>query len=647
MFLDKIKSLVNAHSVISFDIFDTLLIRPYVRPADLFLHLEKLQKQPGWAKHRRQAEDAARRKYAQYEDITLDEIYEELSAADSALKAEEMALERQTLQPNPEIQQVFNYAKQQGKRIIIVSDMYLPADFLTQVLQEKGFTGFEKLYVSNAVRKLKGTGALYRHVAQELKVAPEDFLHIGDNFKSDVRRAKEAGWSAVWYPGVAHQYWAAHPREARFFKQNPCYEASVSLGVLIWAWQKARMQKEVENPYFYRLGYAVGGPVAYGFARWIEQRALNNHTPNLFFAARDGYTLQRVFDTFQNKNLHTAYIYALRFINRICRLDYYKGALDQTSAVLKHFTQVSPELKKAVGAIPSTAAECQALIQKYMPQILPLAQQEFANYQAYLKKYQKFDGKVGIVDSVTFSFSAQKLIESVFGKEQVKGYYWSVIPSQESEAYGFDSFLPPTLGIETSSVYTHRWDFMEFLFTAPEPPVKNILPDGTAVYAPQVPEEEQKRIKAYRVLSDGMLAFAQDCAQIFGGRDIFVSKGHFAVAWVNSFLSYPTAEDKREMAAIRHASDTNHAEYLPLLSYRPSAAEFWKNPKKYLRFIKRSHWKTPLQAFLVSVLSPVAATHTPGNFTLYFLPRAQRCYGKLSLRVGRRVLAVAVGRKGE
>ena len=117
-----------------------------------------------------------------------------------------MALERQTLQPNPEIQQVFNYAKQQGKRIIIVSDMYLPEDFLTQVLQEKGFTGFEKLYVSNAVRKLKGTGALYRHVAQELKVAPEDFLHIGDNFKSDVRRAKEAGWSAVWYPGVAHQY---------------------------------------------------------------------------------------------------------------------------------------------------------------------------------------------------------------------------------------------------------------------------------------------------------------------------------------------------------------------------------------------------------------------------------------------------------
>lgn len=47
MFLDKIKPLVNAHRVISFDIFDTLLIRPYVRPADLFLHLENCKNNPG------------------------------------------------------------------------------------------------------------------------------------------------------------------------------------------------------------------------------------------------------------------------------------------------------------------------------------------------------------------------------------------------------------------------------------------------------------------------------------------------------------------------------------------------------------------------------------------------------------------------
>ena len=33
---------IKKHDIISFDIFDTLLIRPYVKPTDLFLHIEKI-----------------------------------------------------------------------------------------------------------------------------------------------------------------------------------------------------------------------------------------------------------------------------------------------------------------------------------------------------------------------------------------------------------------------------------------------------------------------------------------------------------------------------------------------------------------------------------------------------------------------------
>ena len=38
---DYIKNQIDSHLVISFDIFDTLLLRPYAKPTDLFLHLEK------------------------------------------------------------------------------------------------------------------------------------------------------------------------------------------------------------------------------------------------------------------------------------------------------------------------------------------------------------------------------------------------------------------------------------------------------------------------------------------------------------------------------------------------------------------------------------------------------------------------------
>ena len=42
--LNKIKSKIDSYDIISFDIFDTLLLRPYVKPTDLFLHIEKSEK---------------------------------------------------------------------------------------------------------------------------------------------------------------------------------------------------------------------------------------------------------------------------------------------------------------------------------------------------------------------------------------------------------------------------------------------------------------------------------------------------------------------------------------------------------------------------------------------------------------------------
>ena len=42
----EIKKRIETHEVISFDIFDTLLLRPYVRPSDLFVHLERLKLSP-------------------------------------------------------------------------------------------------------------------------------------------------------------------------------------------------------------------------------------------------------------------------------------------------------------------------------------------------------------------------------------------------------------------------------------------------------------------------------------------------------------------------------------------------------------------------------------------------------------------------
>ena len=40
--INDIKQKILKHDVISFDIFDTLILRPYVKPTDLFEHLDHI-----------------------------------------------------------------------------------------------------------------------------------------------------------------------------------------------------------------------------------------------------------------------------------------------------------------------------------------------------------------------------------------------------------------------------------------------------------------------------------------------------------------------------------------------------------------------------------------------------------------------------
>ena len=60
-------------SVIAFDVFDTLIVRPFVRPDDLFDFIERTTGKEGFGKARREAEKQARRRIRP--EVDLDEIY--------------------------------------------------------------------------------------------------------------------------------------------------------------------------------------------------------------------------------------------------------------------------------------------------------------------------------------------------------------------------------------------------------------------------------------------------------------------------------------------------------------------------------------------------------------------------------------------
>ena len=59
---ERLSEMIDNHKIISFDIFDTLLIRPFCKPTDLFHYLEDIFNHPGYAKRRILTESKLRKR---------------------------------------------------------------------------------------------------------------------------------------------------------------------------------------------------------------------------------------------------------------------------------------------------------------------------------------------------------------------------------------------------------------------------------------------------------------------------------------------------------------------------------------------------------------------------------------------------------
>ena len=89
-----------------------------------------------------------------------------------------------------------------GGTCILVTDMYMHESDVWKLLEKLAFpTDLVERIFSSADRIVsKKSGRIFRLIERELTAAPEDFLHVGDNFLSDYVRARQAGWEALHLP---------------------------------------------------------------------------------------------------------------------------------------------------------------------------------------------------------------------------------------------------------------------------------------------------------------------------------------------------------------------------------------------------------------------------------------------------------------
>jgi len=189
---------LSKYDVISFDIFDTLIFRTVDTPADVFMAVGKKIEDVGFKNKRIDAEEAAR-KNAPGREPNINEIYAQLPI-DNAEKAltTELDVEQRVCMCNPYMLGVMNALSQIGKEVIVVSDMYLSSALLKAILENCGYKGKYKVFVSNEYRASKYNGELYRLLSRDY-LNGKKVIHIGDNIHSDYLMALENGWKALHY----------------------------------------------------------------------------------------------------------------------------------------------------------------------------------------------------------------------------------------------------------------------------------------------------------------------------------------------------------------------------------------------------------------------------------------------------------------
>lgn len=171
--------------------------------------------------------------------------------------------------------------KQQGKKIFLVSDFYLPPSAYQQFfinLQCEGL--FDKIYISEAHNKTKASGTLYAHILEENGLSPERIAMMGDSKHSDYRKSKENGLQGCWYFPLRHKLWTNYSRLTK--------------------WDFSKYATTQKMKYLYKhslLGEYV--PVWFFFITRLHQRAREMHAEELNFLSRGGFFLHKLFEIYQ------------------------------------------------------------------------------------------------------------------------------------------------------------------------------------------------------------------------------------------------------------------------------------------------------------------------------------------------------------
>ncbi len=525
---------ITEKKAVSFDVFDTLVIRPVLDPEDVFACLSLRSDDAGFVQERKKAEEKARK--ALNKEVDIDEIYEFIDKKYKEMKEEEIEIELLFCHVNPQIKRVYDFAKRENKRVIAVSDMYLPEKVIRKILENSGYQ-MDAVYVSCDIGKTKGSGKLFEYVLEHEDISAADMVHFGDNYISDYSEALRKGIAAfqtpkindVMFDDIQSRYTLS------YYRRHEELSSSILLSQL-----SEHFASNKEEPFFERLGYSLGGPLAYAYLTFVCARAKELGIDRLLFVARDGYCLEKVYKEYlyEKVKIESAYAY-------LSRAAIYSGALENglckdPSKILSIARHYIPSIR-----ISEDEKENEQEFDRHIQELKKWSSKRSADLKRHLETICQDGHNIAVIDMFSGAYTSLKGAMYYLAEKKLCGFFAGNFAQSELR---HESFAKRLLGMSDNMSVK----MSEFLITSYESAIIGVDEDLEPVYENK---EDEKRKERFDQILDGIRNYIEDHKRFFLQEAKYLPSLEEWLDLSDSFLRECSDEDLKEFKKVIDSQD--------------------------------------------------------------------------------------------
>ena len=599
--------------VVSFDIFDTLIKRNVPAPRDVFLLLEehyqkKFERNLDISGLRAQAEARA----VQHEgrrDVTFEEIYHAIEGISEKerqwLMAEEIRIEHAVCQRWMPMGEVYDWCMVHGIPVILVSDMYLPRTVIAELLHGAGYTGWKHLYISVEEQGNKAKGTLFDTVLGREGLKPVELLHIGDSLRGDYLVPRKKGILSFLIVG----------EKQRRYQNKKVFLREEKQGRISYRIIDSLVKNNIDqyDGFYRRLGYAVVGPILYGYCKWLAEQIKAEQIEKVFFLAREGYLLKRGFDLLNTDNIRSQVIQVSRKAVKVPRLHQAANLselLEMIKVQRESYYTVSRlllscgiekpsliELLQKKGFQPDdtisemTEERKEELFQSIRPLMDQYSHEQERNIRGYMAQYELY-GKIAVCD-VGWHGTIQYELQEIFSDVEIEGFYIGetqrhIKEAVPSHAYLFNDKCNQGIG----RVVAGTFELFEVFFLSTDGSANFYEQAATGNFVCRLlpPEQTVETAQCILELQDAACAFIHDFRKIDNDLDIEVSPSAASAGYC-AFITGLNGRDMRELHSfsflnvIKRSLVAEHSLGWYIIRPRQFISEFMSNGSKAL-FLK-------------------------------------------------------------